>query len=230
LYVLVLDEMNLAHVERYFADILSGMESQEPCLPNLAQDEQGRWIKQSNQDLPFPSNLILFGTVNVDETTYAFSPKVLDRSFAIEFRVPTDSLRASTPAPIGGDERSSSDFLGLVRQSLVATEEGVTALKLVHALLAKARLEFGHRTFHEGLRLLALLTGTGASLDEALDAFVIGKVLPRVQGSRRGLEGPLNELLAFSQGQVLGTPRLPLSTRKLEEMRQRLVETQYTSF
>lgn len=78
-YLLVLDEMNLAHVERYFADFLSGVESGEPCLPNLEQDQDGNWVIRDGEPerIPMPDNLFVVGTVNVDETTYMFSPKVL---------------------------------------------------------------------------------------------------------------------------------------------------------
>ena len=86
-YVLVLDEMNLAHVERYFADFLSGIESREPVVPALELID-GQWVDpQHGEQWPIPTNLIVVGTVNVDETTYMFSPKVLDRAFTFEFRV-----------------------------------------------------------------------------------------------------------------------------------------------
>ena len=69
-HVLILDEMNLAHVERYFADVLSGMESRRECLPNLAH-EAGYWrVNASGREkIPFPENSFVVGTVNVDETT-----------------------------------------------------------------------------------------------------------------------------------------------------------------
>ena len=91
-HLLILDEMNLAHVERYFADFLSGMESRQPCLPNLVKDEDGCWrvSTMGPSRLPLPRNLWVIGTVNVDETTYMFSPKVLDRANVFEFRVSTD--------------------------------------------------------------------------------------------------------------------------------------------
>src|SRR5690606_24773595 len=82
LYLMVLDEMNLAHVERYFADVLSGIESDEAILPDLHVVD-GHWYPQrAGFRLPFPANLMVVGTVNVDETTYQFSPKVLDRAFS----------------------------------------------------------------------------------------------------------------------------------------------------
>ena len=94
-YLLLLDEMNLAHVERYFADALSGMESGEPCLPNLVRGPDGLWRTKPGAPtrVPFPRNLWLVGTVNVDETTYMFSPKVLDRATTFEFRVATEDLQ-----------------------------------------------------------------------------------------------------------------------------------------
>src|SRR6185295_11626477 len=91
-YLLILDEMNLAHVERYFADVLSGMESDEAILPDL-RDEDGTWRPtKRGMRLPFPENVFIVGTVNVDETTYLFSPKVLDRANTIEFRVRSEDL------------------------------------------------------------------------------------------------------------------------------------------
>ena len=87
-YLLILDEMNLAHVERYFSDFLSGVESRRPVLPDLVFDQPSRqWVLRDveAQRLPLPRNLFVVGTVNVDETTYMFSPKVLDRAFTFEF-------------------------------------------------------------------------------------------------------------------------------------------------
>lgn len=130
-YFLILDEMNLSHVERYFADFLSAIESEEPitlyqtkgndifteetesiteeaeaesqhCLRhdgcyttknkvkeyyitiNGIGDEVPKKLKIP-QKLTIPPNLYIIGTVNVDETTYMFSPKVLDRANVLEF-------------------------------------------------------------------------------------------------------------------------------------------------
>jgi len=89
-YFIILDEMNLSHVEYYFADFLSVLES--------GRDQHG-WTKEtiklhdvdSNnvkepKEINLPPNLYIIGSVNIDETTYMFSPKVLDRAFTIEFR------------------------------------------------------------------------------------------------------------------------------------------------
>ena len=70
--------MNLARVEYHFSDLLSVLES--------GRDAQG-WTQEgieADESLKLPPNLYFIGTVDADETTYAFSPKVLDRAFTLE--------------------------------------------------------------------------------------------------------------------------------------------------
>ena len=83
-YFLILDEMNLSHVERYFSDFLSAMESHKPIPLHKHNDENNE--NPVPQEIEIPENLFIIGTVNVDETTYMFSPKVLDRANVLEFK------------------------------------------------------------------------------------------------------------------------------------------------
>ena len=97
-YFLILDEMNLSHVERYFSDFLSSIESRSPIplhnkIKETLEDENENPIEP---DLSIPDNLFVVGTVNVDETTYMFSPKVLDRANVLEFKTfSSDSISLS---------------------------------------------------------------------------------------------------------------------------------------
>src|SRR5699024_5704916 len=94
-YFLVLDEMNLSIVERYFADFLSAMESGEK-IPlhsfEKATCQNGKINIPSY--ISIPKNLYIIGTVNIDETTHMFSPKVLDRANTIEFRITKDEMES----------------------------------------------------------------------------------------------------------------------------------------
>lgn len=106
-YFLCLDEMNLAPVEQYFAEYLSVIESRKlsedgsietdpiidfeettaywSLMNQLFSEEEGKEYKKSNgKKLTIPKNLIIVGTVNMDETTFSFSRKVLDRAMTIE--------------------------------------------------------------------------------------------------------------------------------------------------
>lgn len=196
-YLLILDEMNLAHVERYFSDFLSGVESRRPVLPDLVVDERsGQWVLRNAeaQRLPLPRNLFVVGTVNVDETTYMFSPKVLDRAFTFEFRVTSADLDAELQRPVAapsGEDQRVRAFASLAERDdwqrdhpHPARDEIVSTLRAAHEILADANQEFGHRTLYEILRFCAFFAATGdTDGDTALDLAIMQKVLPKVHGS-----------------------------------------------
>lgn len=168
-YVLVLDEMNLSHVERYFADFLSAMESKGELRLHGETDE----LDGVPPTVKMPENLWVIGTMNVDETTYMFSPKVLDRAQVLEFRVKADDMKAF-----------------LVDKQV----DAVAALNAFFPELAKVGAEFGYRTAGEFCAFVENAIKLGSSPDEAVDAAVMQKLLPKLHGSRRQLEKPLEAL------------------------------------
>lgn len=252
-HLLVLDEMNLAHVERYFADVLSGMESNWAVLPNLAKDEAGIWrVSEGGPDrIPLPPNLLLVGTVNVDETTYQFSPKVLDRSTTLEFRVGTDALADERP-DLSLIEPAAEDLRALIAGTspveVSAVSEALSKeLHDLHERLATHGREFGHRTYQEMLRFAGLASDArpGISDEAILDFLVLQKVLPRIHGSSREVAPLMTVLREFVGGETSGgatagdvsdnggpgsAPRLPLSAEKLTRMRAELDATHFTAF
>jgi hypothetical protein len=199
-FFLVLDEMNLSHVERYFSEFLSAIESEEAMfLHGRAVDIDG-----VPPAIPWPNNLFVVGTVNVDETTYMFSPKVLDRANTIEFRISEDTMSAylsQTHTAVGlGDlaghgGRFSAAFMrqatGL--QAMPEPERLAAELKLLFDILRPHGAEFGFRTAHEIQRFFSAMSVLVPPLNffQSLDAQVLQKLLPRLSGSRRRLEGVL---------------------------------------
>jgi 5-methylcytosine-specific restriction protein B len=256
-YLLVLDEMNLAHVERYFADVLSGMESGQPCIPNLQRsDEDGCWRPRDKADarIAFPRNLWIVGTVNVDETTYMFSPKVLDRANTLEFRVHTTDLTVNPQKPksckpgnkelVRGLQQIARDDAWHVTHPFTQQPDLIKSLHQLHRVLSEHSLEFGHRVFYEAVRFASMAEQAGVDgLERVLDLIVLQKVLPRLHGSRRRLEGPLKALLAFCEdpsrevqterpplASASAAPRLPQSHGKLQRMQNSLRANQFVSF
>ncbi|WP_143517369.1 McrB family protein [Pseudonocardia sp. MH-G8] len=242
-YLLILDEMNLAHVERYFADFLSGIESRKGLLPDLVQDDgRGDWSTRSSSGtrLPLPRNLFVVGTVNIDETTYMFSPKVLDRASTFEFRVDAATLDPELGRPSAAAAAPSTVLRAVCdlaadddwhRQNPHPEQESIVdTLRNLHAILAEADLEFGHRTFYESLRFAAFYAATGDDdIDNATDLIVMQKLLPKVNGSRRRIENVLTKLLAVSDGSE-AAPRLPVTHSKLRRMLGALRANQFVSF
>lgn len=211
-HFLILDEMNLSHVERYFADLLSAIESGEEIPLYEAEIENGqRTLRDEVPDrLKLPSNLFIIGTVNVDETTYMFSPKVLDRANVIEFRVGAGDLGAFLDSPTGTtlgelDGKGSvfaEAFLSLASQTNLSLPSGVQKryseeMMLLFNLLHEHDAEFGYRVAFEAARFLHFYKSLGGYGDRddwfngAIDAVVVQKLLPKLHGSRSKLEGLL---------------------------------------
>jgi hypothetical protein len=267
-HFLILDEMNLSHVERYFADILSAMESGEDLhLHNGADD------LDVPRHMPLPANLFIVGTVNVDETTYMFSPKVLDRANVLEFRADSALMRklmapATMPPQLGDLIEKGTDYRPeLIRHDRGALPVAVRAqveqeLTLFFDVLMGLGYEFGYRTAVEVMGFFSyhrLLLGNSWTFDKSFDAQVVQKILPRLHGSRRQIEGVLSalgslcfesrslalpELIALAleagnapasspiaRGTYVGrAPIYPLSADKIERMLKRLARNGFTSF
>jgi 5-methylcytosine-specific restriction protein B len=176
-HFLILDEMNLSHVERYFSDLLSMIESGE-SITLYADERDSAGVVVDTRSFPptlrLPPNVYIIGTVNVDETTYMFSPKVLDRANVIELRVEPDDMAGflrspATPSPenldgIGADFGSP---LVSLSQGPVPTLNGDfkkrfdSEMTLFFEALRDHGAEFGYRVALESTRLVHFLRTLG---------------------------------------------------------------------
>ncbi|NOY46204.1 MAG: hypothetical protein GXP50_12260 [Deltaproteobacteria bacterium] len=227
-YFVILDEMNLAKVEQYFSDFLSCMESRlggrgEPlCLHDQPGAVPGPGHEGADLRVPprlvIPENLYVTGTVNVDETTYMFSPKVLDRANVIEFN--EVDLRGYVEGGLREEPFPVVEFFDPDVRRLVGTAEpatradyeaferlwrhrhgGPNPLPALHDLLASDHLHFGYRVANEMARFVCL--GGGTTTDEELvnllDLQVLQKILPRFHGTLQRLGRPLARLFWFCE-------------------------------
>ncbi len=249
-YFLILDEMNLSYVERYLADFLSAMESGEK-IP----------LMKDSEDVPasieLPKNLFIIGTINVDETTYMFSPKVLDRANVIEFRImPRDlddffqkSAVKDKKSIIGKGAFQSTDFVTIANsdidhQNIESRQAIIETLKKFFLELKSIHAEFGYRTANELFRFISLgqKLKTGWTLDEIIDAAIIQKLLPKLHGSRKKIEPTLKALWnlcvndekqnleTISQFPEDSNMKYPLSAEKIWRMFRIAQDNGFTSF
>ncbi len=175
-FFVCLDEMNLAKVEHYFSHFLSNMETGD-----------------------FPANLFITGTVNIDESTYQFSRKVLDRANTIEFNDVNLLDR-----PRGGDvydsftvgERQAMFDLFLVSREMEWDEDVLFTLDGINAILKKRNLQFAYRVRNEVLKFVGNAEGLLEKYT-ALDLQILQKVLPKLSGTREQLERVLVEMLSY---------------------------------
>lgn len=272
-HFMLLDEMNLARVEHYFSDWLACAESRRlrpdgsisQQLVPLHRSEKAMDTTLAKPDgtketlpvpaaLELPTNLVVTGTVNVDETTYGFSPKVLDRAMVLEFdEVDLERLR-SGGAGVGAGGYRFPDTLPPFRLATAPDYASVPAgahghLVALNAILADARLHLGYRAANEIALFMKIYNGllpedtADTEWRRALDAAVLQKVLPRLSGNRAKLEPPLATLCAYLRDLELpaidvslesfdraAVAALPKSYRRSIEMLESLRDFGFVSF
>jgi hypothetical protein len=242
-YFLILDEMNLSHVERYFADFLSSMESKEPLKLHDSADalktEDGIHI---DGKIPWPSNLFVIGTVNIDETTYMFSPKVLDRAYVSEFKVTWDEIEGGLEGAVTNEADSLrpeqvQEFMRVaqLKDKALSDEDHealINVLRDMHEALDGSRFVFAHRTARECLNFIASAQAlakadiiTPQDTKELIDLAILQKALPKLNGASGTLSKILEELI-----KVADKHDLNLCKNKLEAMSRQLKADQFVSF
>ena len=189
-HFLILDEMNLSHVELYFADILSALESGEPI--NLYPDSDGIRKSRDNTEispnLKLPSNLFIVGTVNNDETTRQFSPKVLDRANVLEFTVTEemmtnyldseDSKHSFEELKITNSDQIGTFFLELCEITDIADINSDPILQL-WKILSSAGHPFAFRVARDIRLFVKHQLSFGIQANDAIDHQILQKFSPR---------------------------------------------------
>ncbi len=248
-YFLILDEMNMSYVERYFADFLSAMESHK-AIP--------LWKGEGKvpQSISLPSNLFIIGTINVDETTYMFSPKVLDRANVIEFKIAPEEMDTflGEMKPIDRDcinskaQDMAESFVNIATSKELADDKEIkVTLGNFFKDLKSVNAEFGYRSATEIYRFISQAqkhddTKDKMNLKDILDCAIVQKLMPKLHGSRKKLDATLNALWkeCFS-GEVQKETTLiskdkvteamyPLTADKIQRMYDAAMANGFTSF
>lgn len=258
-FFLILDEMNMSYVERYFADFLSAMESKEAIplwngCPEPENDDDD-W-DDTPVSVKLPSNLFIIGTINVDETTYMFSPKVLDRANVIEFKISFDEMSSflddmkdvNPNGIISKDANMGASFVEIASNNdLAKNEKAVSTLKSFFEQLKGVNAEFGYRSATEIFRFICQAqanddTEKKMSIEDILDAAIVQKLLPKLHGSRKKLDPVLKQLwmLCFKKADSeselgITSDRLPKavfkeSADKIWRMFESAIANGFTSF
>ena len=272
-YFLCLDEMNLAPVEQYFAEYLSVIESRkshedgtvttDPILEKSAED----WYKVLTSELTnednvrnrfleegicIPQNLIVVGTVNMDETTFSFSRKVLDRAMTIEMNEVDlyggltkhhESIGKLDNAELVG---SAVEGVDIYNDNTDVCDIALGYLQKINDVLEGTPFKIAYRTRNEFLlyvvnNLPYCKDENGNDLEQgyviarALDEITSMKVLSRIEGDDTKVSDNFLDSLSKTVEEglkaVSGEENIvkSISLAKLKEMKAKLVSG-YTSF
>lgn len=216
-YFLCLDEMNLARVEYYLSDILSIIETREyvdgkvTTDPLITENYYGADITAKGKYgvVRIPENLYIIGTVNMDETTFPFSRKVLDRANTIEFSTVEllanfDSAQGEAKAIYADNSFMKADyvFFNQCASDKDFVEEVCIELQDINKILEKANAHVGYRVRDE--IVFYMLNNKDAdnllTRNQAFDHEIMQKILPRIQGSSASVKTMLCELFKYCAG------------------------------
>ena len=234
-YFLCLDEMNLAPVEQYFAEYLSVIESRkltdsdtietDPIVPFESTDAYESLIDQlfdtpeerepyktkGGKQLTIPQNLFVVGTVNMDETTFSFSRKVLDRAMTIEMN--EVDLH-------GGLEKGSGNEIGYIGNSIIGDaaegsdvyegnkelcDQVLAYLEEVNTALEGTPFKIAYRTRNDFLMYAVnrKALAPDSQLWQTLDEMTSMKILSRIEGDSDRTQRVLERLKALVEEQIV---------------------------
>lgn len=216
-YFLCLDEMNLARVEYYLSDILSSIETREyvdgkvTTDPLITENYYGADITAKGKYgvVRIPENLYIIGTVNMDETTFPFSRKVLDRANTIEFSTVEllanfDSTQGEVKAIFADNTFMKADyvFFNQCASDKDFVEDVCIELQDINKILEKANAHVGYRVRDEIVFYMLNNKNAGNLLtrNQAFDHEIMQKILPRIQGSSASVKIMLCELFKYCAG------------------------------
>ncbi|MBK8974436.1 MAG: hypothetical protein IPM29_00775 [Planctomycetes bacterium] len=220
IYLVCLDEMNLSRVEHYFARFLSILEDppERRRLTILGRGVGSRSDPYTaHREIAIAPNVRLIGTVNVDETTHFFSPKVLDRALLLTFEQPDLSRAVAAGQPAAELVVEPVDLATWSSWARSPGEVDPAARELVlslHDVLRGIQSGLGYRLRD---RIFAFLATARGLLDDrrALDLAFAQTALPRLRTHHPGFTTAAERLL-----RLLPEDRYPRSGRILTALKE----------
>lgn len=272
-FFLILDEMNLSKIEYYLSDVLSVLETRlagrtenegfaaEKIILHSAAgsgdfiDTDDEYFDIISSKISIPPNFYITGTINVDETTYIPSPKVLDRANVIEFNdVSLDAYFYDRTEDYSSKMslKSVPDFtspkLASIDNSRSIPESAKQLIISLNNSLKKYNMHFGYRVASEiALYIINAMQYTNDSdkqLSTILDYQISQKILPKLSGAQSRIEKPVVELISLLTKEELevdnfdssrieniepSSTNYPISIRKLQNLYTRLISYGFAS-
>lgn len=186
IFIIVLDEMNIARVEYYFAEFLSLLEypNEDQRTIEVTNDswpKDPRLIKEGRMQIK--RNVYFLGTANNDESTFSISDKVYDRSMILNLNNKATSFEAEEQGRV---KISNENFENLAKEALNSYKNYDGLRKKINAindiLVEHFMITFGNRMVNQMLSYVPIYVACGGDEDEAFDDFVSKKILRKLDG------------------------------------------------
>ncbi|MDR3186074.1 MAG: hypothetical protein LBU04_04635 [Christensenellaceae bacterium] len=224
LNLIVLDEMNLARIEYYFAEFLSVMEMPDKSewKIDLIPAPDANDPKNLNEGkILVPQNVWFVGTANQDDSTFTITDKVYDRAVAISINEKGSYFDAPVTDVVHMSYDYLDDLFGRARAEYAISMKSLEKLnKLDDFIQQKFRIAFGNRILKQINTFIPVLMGLGGTENEGLDFMLTTKILKKFNSLNLVfLIKELNELVSLIE-KLFGKDQMPMSIdyiRRLEK-------------
>ena len=214
IYITVLDEMNIARVEYYFAEFLSLLEIPNPDGRNL-DVVADKWENDPKLlvkgKLRLPTNMWFIGTANNDDSTFSISDKVYDRAMVLNL----DKKAIPFEAPVTPSMKLSAEHLDRLfkkaqREYAMSDRNLRRIKKLDEYMIQTFHLTFGNRIMKQIHAYVPVLVACGGSELEALDDILSRKVFRKLESKNPVYVKQMAESVCTYLDDLFGVDKMPL--------------------
>ena len=214
IYITVLDEMNIARIEYYFAEFLSLLE-----LPNLESRNldviTDVWdndpIKLNNGQLRLSKNMWFIGTANNDDSTFAISDKVYDRAMVINLDTKAEPFEAPKTSPVKISCEYLERIMETAKKDYTISRRNLNRIKkLDEYMIANFHLTFGNRIMKQIKTYVPVFVACGGEELEAIDDILSRKVMRKLEAQNPVYVRNASEGLCNYLDEVFGVDQMPL--------------------
>lgn len=183
--IIVLDELNLARIEYYFAEFLSVMEmpnTNDWLVEIVPSVHEGDPKKLMNGKVLVSQNLWFVGTANKDDSTFTITDKVYDRAAIIEMDARIDKIDAPITQPLTMSYEYLNNLFEIAKKEHQLSISALNGLDQLDAFITdKFRITFGNRILKQMKDFVPVYVACGGTELDGLDYFIARKILRKFE-------------------------------------------------
>lgn len=234
IYLIVLDEMNLARIEYYFADFLSVLEKPtqtEWIIPlvsgysEIDEEQKPKYLDYSNEaaNICVTNNIWFIGTANNDDSTSLITDKVYDRAQVLDMDAREEPFAGKKVAKVSMDiEELLALFVDAKKTVNKLNKSDKEKLELVDDLLKEMDITFGNRIMSQMEDFIPVYIACGGTKEEAMDYLLTHKILRKLDERYEPYLVTKLEDLETGLNEIYGENKFKQSIQKIKKLREKI--------
>lgn len=221
--IVILDEMNIARVEYYFAEMLSVLElprEDERFVTVVSNTAANDPELMEDGKIWIPNNVWYVGTINNDDSTFAVADKVYDRAIPIDLDDRAEFFEAPETEPVRLSYRHLEEMYDEAKEKYPISEENLLLLdKLDKYLISHFRLTFGNRIMRQLKDFVPCYVACGGTELDGIDFMFSKKILRKFESLGLGfIRDELDSLLVYLEHEF-GSGNMKISKEYLARLK-----------